>query len=70
MGDELVTKRDSTNTAGSTLQGPPPLMRILRPPSRVRSMSVTSAPRARREDGDPIGPAAPAPMTRRWSLRW
>ena len=42
---ESVTKRSGARTDGRMLQRPPPLMRIFRPPSGVRSMSRTSAPR-------------------------
>ena len=62
FGEESVTKRDSSTRAGSTLQRPPPLMRILRPPSRVRSRSRVSAP-ARAAKMAAIVPAAPAPIT-------
>ncbi len=44
------------------LQRPPPLMRIFRPPSRVRSSSTVSAP-AEAAKIAAIDPAAPAPMT-------
>jgi hypothetical protein len=43
-GGESVTKRSGASTEGSTLQRPPPLIRILRPPSRVLSSSSVSAP--------------------------
>ncbi len=62
LGEESVTKRDSSTRDGSTLQRPPPLMRILRPPSRVRSSSTVSAP-PRAAKIAAIVPAAPAPIT-------
>ena len=62
FGDESVTKRDSSNRSGSTLQRPPPLMRILRPPSFVRSSSVVRAPDLAAKIAA-IVPAAPAPIT-------
>jgi hypothetical protein len=43
------------------LQRPPPLMRILRPPSLVRSSSSASAP-AEAAKIAAIVPAAPAPI--------
>jgi hypothetical protein len=58
-GDAL-TKRSGAATDGSTLQRPPPLMRILRPPSAVFSKTVTRAP-ARAAVIAAISPAAPAP---------
>ena len=61
-GEESVTKRVSSTRAGRMLQRPPPLMRILRPPSRVRSSSSVSAP-AEAAKIAAIEPAAPAPMT-------
>jgi hypothetical protein len=63
-----VTNRDSSTTIGSTLHRPPPLMRIFRPPSRVRSSSSVSAP----ADAAKIAamlPAAPAPMTTTRGMR-
>jgi len=60
--DESVTKRTSSTCVGKTLQRPPPLMRIFRPPSRVLSSSTTSAP-ARAAKMAAMEPAAPAPMT-------
>ena len=62
LGEESVTKRDSSTRVGRMLQRPPPLMRILRPPSRVRSSSSVSAPAAAAKIAA-IEPAAPAPMT-------
>ncbi len=62
LGDESVTKRCSSTRKGSTLHRPPPLMRILRPPSLQRSMSVTCAPAAAAKIAA-IVPAAPAPIT-------
>ena len=59
---ESVTKRSGAATDGSTLQRPPPLMRILRPPSLVRSISVTFAPAAA-ANAAATRPAAPAPTT-------
>ena len=47
---------------GSTLQRPPPLMRIFRPPSRVRSSEVARAPAAAANTAA-TNPAAPAPIT-------
>ena len=61
-GDESVTKRDSSSRAGRMLQRPPPLIRILRPPSAVRSTSVVCAPLPAAKIAA-IVPAAPAPMT-------
>jgi len=76
FGEEAVTKRAGVSWEGSTLQRPPPLMRIFRPPSRVRSSKRTrEAPRAdsREPRGPPVSgraakiaarkPAAPAPIT-------
>jgi len=68
FGDESVMKRYSSSRAGNTLQRPPPLMRIFRPPSRVRSMSVVSAPAFAAKIAA-IVPAAPAPMTATRRLR-
>jgi hypothetical protein len=62
LGDESVMKRVSSRRAGSTLHRPPPLMRILRPPSRVRSTSSVSAPASAAKIAA-IVPAAPAPIT-------
>ena len=62
LGDESVTKRDSSTRVGRMLQRPPPLMRIFRPPSRVRSRSTVSAPAPAAKIAA-IEPAAPAPMT-------
>ena len=59
VGDEARSRRAR---AGSMLQRPPPLMRILRPPSAVRSRSGVSAPAAAAKIAA-IVPAAPAPMT-------
>jgi hypothetical protein len=42
LGEESVTNRDSSARAGRMLQRPPPLIRILRPPSGVRSRSRVS----------------------------
>jgi imidazolonepropionase-like amidohydrolase len=47
---------------GRTLHRPPPLIRILRPPSRVRSSRSTGAP-ARAAKIAAMHPAAPAPIT-------
>jgi len=44
------------------LQRPPPLIRIFRPPSAVRSSRITSAPDLAAKIAA-IVPAAPAPMT-------
>src|SRR5688500_14462177 len=60
---ESVTKRDSSSRAGRILQRPPPLIRILRPPSFVRSRSSVSAPPSDAAKIAAIVPAAPAPMT-------
>ena len=49
-GDESVTKRDSSRRAGRMLQRPPPLIRILRPPSFVRSSEQRLRALRRRED--------------------
>jgi hypothetical protein len=62
FGDDAVTKRSGRATEGSTLQRPPPLIRIFRPPSSVRSSSVTFAP-PRAAWIAAIRPAAPAPTT-------
>ena len=65
-GGESVTKRDSSSRAGRMLQRPPPLIRILRPPSAVRSRSSRLGAgrggkdrrhrpgRAGADDGDPV----------------
>ena len=64
LGEESVTKRSGASAAGSMLQRPPPLTRILRPPSRVRSSRTTSpGGRARAAKIAAIRPAAPAPTT-------
>ena len=60
--DEAVTNRDSSTHIGRMLQRPPPLIRILRPPSMVDSSSSVSAP-ADAENIAAIAPAAPAPIT-------
>ena len=60
--DESVTNRVSSSCIGSTLQRPPPLTRILRPPSLVRSSRTVSAPPAAAKIAAMV-PAAPAPMT-------
>src|SRR5436305_9878411 len=63
LGEEPVTKRAGSTAEGRTLHRPPPLTRIFRPPSRVRSRSRTR----RRFSGGPAAktaarsPAAPAP---------
>ena len=57
-----LTNRAGAACDGSTLQRPPPLMRILRPPSAVRSTRVTCAPASRAATAA-ISPAAPAPIT-------
>ncbi len=49
-GDESVTKRDSSSRAGRMLQRPPPLIRILRPPSFVRSSEQRLRALGRREN--------------------
>ena len=59
---ESVTKRSGSSAEGRTLQRPPPLMRILRPPSRVRSRRRTSPPRSAAAIAA-TRPAAPAPTT-------
>ena len=57
-----VTKRFGASTDGSTLHRPPPLMRILRPPPGVRSMTrIGAEPPAANTAA--ARPAAPAPMT-------
>lgn len=60
--EESETKRASSSLDGRMLQRPPPLMRILRPPSRVRSSSKVSAPLAAAKIAARM-PAAPAPIT-------
>ncbi len=67
--EESVTKRRSSTRAGRMLQRPPPLIRILRPPSAVRSISQVSAPAAPAKIAAMV-PAAPAPITatRRWGM--
>ena len=67
LGDESVTKRVRSADDGRMLQRPPPLMRIFRPPSCVRSRSITSVPGERAAADSAakmaaIVPAAPAPM--------
>ena len=62
LGEESVTNLRSSIRAGRMLQRPPPLMRILRPPSRVRSSSRVSAP-ADAANIAAMVPAAPAPTT-------
>ena len=62
FGEELVTNRASSSREGRMLHRPPPLIRILRPPSAVRSTSVVLAP-LRAAKIAAIVPAAPAPMT-------
>ena len=52
----------ASTTDGSTLQRPPPLIRIFRPPSVVRSSTSTRAPE-RAAKIAAIRPAAPAPTT-------
>ena len=59
---DSLTNRPGAAIDGSTLQRPPPLMRILRPPSAVRSTSVTGAPASPAAIAA-ISPAAPAPIT-------
>src|SRR5262245_15431186 len=59
---DSVTKRSGAIEEGRTLQRPPPLMRIFRPPSRVRSSTSTAVlPRAAKIAA--MSPAAPAPTT-------
>ena len=60
-GEESVTKRRSSTREGRMLQRPPPLMRILRPPSLVRSSSSDSAPQEAAKIAAMV-PAAPAPI--------
>jgi hypothetical protein len=69
LGEESVTNRLSSTRAGRMLQRPPPLMRILRPPSAVRSSSSVSAPAEAAKIAASV-PAAPAPMmaTRRFRI--
>ena len=59
---ESVTKRSGAIADGRMLQRPPPLMRIFRPPSAVRSISTTEAP-ADAAAMAATSPAAPAPIT-------
>jgi len=59
---ESVTNRSGASTEGRTLQRPPPLIRIFRPPSAVRSSSSVSAPWVAAKMAASV-PAAPAPMT-------
>ena len=59
---ESVTNRSGASTDGSTLQRPPPLIRILRPPSLVRSIRMTRAPDDA-ANAAATRPAAPAPIT-------
>ena len=61
-GADSVTKRDSSTAVGRTLHRPPPLIKILRPPSLVRSRSCVCAPPAAAKIAA-IVPAAPAPIT-------
>ena len=49
-GAESVTKRSGASRDGRMLHRPPPLMRIFRPPSAVRSSTITCAGRGG-EDG-------------------
>ena len=59
---ESVTNRSGAMTEGRMLQRPPPLIRILRPPSAVRSSTTTGAgPSAAKMAA--TRPAAPAPTT-------
>ena len=58
-----VTNRSGSSTEGRTLQRPPPLIRILRPPSAVRSISSDIGVVRRRKIAA-TRPAAPAPITR------
>ncbi len=60
--EESVTKRDSSTRAGRMLHRPPPLMRIFRPPSAVRSRRSVCAPCDAAKIAA-IVPAAPAPIT-------
>ena len=60
-GGESVTKRSGVATDGNTLHRPPPLMRILRPPSLVRSISVTLRAGGRRRTRPRRGPRHPRP---------
>src|ERR1019366_8373970 len=62
FAEESVTNRDSSSRAGRMLHRPPPLMRILRPPSFVRSSRIVSAPAPAAKIAA-IVPAAPAPIT-------
>jgi hypothetical protein len=58
---ESVTNRSGSSATGRMLHRPPPLIRILRPPSLVRSMTVTED----RSEANIAAarPAAPAPTT-------
>ena len=59
-GEEAVTYRDGSSSDGRMLHRPPPLMRIFRPPSFVRSSSTTRRPRPAAKIAA-SNPAAPAP---------
>src|SRR5215218_5555779 len=69
LGDDAVKYCDGSIRDGSTLQRPPPLIRILRPPSRVRSSSSTGAPACAAKIAA-VAPAAPAPITTMGSCCW
>lgn len=56
------TNRSGSRARGRILQRPPPLMRIFRPPSAVRSTSTTRRP-CLAATIDATSPAAPAPAT-------
>src|SRR3954454_2367116 len=60
LGEEPVTKRAGSAAEGRRLYRPPPLTRIFRPPSRVRSRSRTRRPRSAAKIAA-RSPAAPAP---------
>src|SRR5437868_12200452 len=62
LGELCVTYCAGSTTLGRMLHRPPPLMRIFRPPSLVRSSNCTSAP-ARAANPAATIPAAPAPTT-------
>ena len=64
---ESVTNRSGSSAPGRMLHRPPPLIRILRPPSRVRSMTMTEDRSAANIAA--INPAAPAPATTMEDMR-
>src|SRR4030095_16399519 len=60
LAEDAVTKREASSASGSTLHLPPPLIRILRPPSRVASSRSTLRLPCTAKIAA-IVPAAPAP---------